>query len=159
MDHLRQKEMTDAAAAIAAQTAGWKPHPRIRLDKINWDAAAEADFRRIPNDCPLENAGLIRELVRENRAQALAVTHDGENAGTVIASIQDMGYGTEFIIWCAYLRAKTPVSAPVMQSLLDIAAANGCRSVRFSTIHAGLARWMEKQHGFRASEIIMRKDL
>ena len=70
-----------------------------------------------------------------------------------------MGYGSEFIIWCCLLRGKAPLSARVMQLCLDLAAANGCQSVRFSTLHPALARWMEKNHGFRASEIIMRKDL
>jgi hypothetical protein len=147
------------AAAIAEQSSEWKPHRRISLDRINWDAAVEADFRRIPNDCPIENTDMVRGFVASGRAQAFAVMDDGRNVGTVIGGVEQMGYGFEFIVWCAYLRGKTPMSARVMQLVIDLATANGCKSIRLSTIHAGLARWLEKHHGFRASEIIMRKDL
>jgi hypothetical protein len=146
-------------AAIAGQTAAWKPHRRISLDRVGWNAAVEDDFRRIPNDCPIENVDLIRGFVSAGRAQALAVNLNGENVGTLVVGIENMGHGFEYIIWCAFLRGKTTLSAPVMQMLIDHATANGCKSIRLSTIHEGLARWLEKTHGFRASEIIMRKDI
>jgi hypothetical protein len=147
------------AAAIAAQSADWKPHRRISLDKILWDSAVEADYRRIPNDCPIEHTGIMRQMVMEGRAQAFQVTCDGKRAGTIISSIQDMGHGLELVIWCCYIQAAVPISAPCMQKMIDLAHANRCQSIRLSTIHQGLARWLHKTHGFRASEIIMRKDI
>jgi hypothetical protein len=49
------------------------------------------------------------------------------------------------------------ISAHIVQMLADMAKIPGCQSIRFSTVHEGLARWAVKTRDFRISELIMRK--
>jgi hypothetical protein len=137
------------------------PGPRraIRLERVPWDTAMLEDMRRIPLDSPIDGMPDVIARVNRGTAHALSVTVEGRYAGLVVYAIEANGGARELEIICARFKAAAPISAHVMQLLIEKAAGAGCQSVRFTTVHEPLARWMVSRHGFRLSEVTLRKAL
>jgi hypothetical protein len=148
-----------APPTAVSEPATPRPWRDIRLERVPWDTAMLEDMRRIPLDSPVENASDLVALVDQGKACALKITTDGDYAGILIYSIETHHGVKELNFISLAAHAAAPISAHIARLLEDMATAADCQSIRFSTVHEGLARWAVKTCKFRISEIIMRKTI
>lgn len=129
------------------------------LQPCHWDEQAEAWSRALPHDWPGSHAGVLAEAVKSGRASMLNITHNGKRVGFIVYRIDRDFTLPEFEIIAAYSgEGRIDVTASCLDQLADLAAREGCASIRFHTMRPGLIAKAEAA-GYRVSEVIMRRDV
>lgn len=140
---------------------------RLLLQRCPWDAIDSAFEQRIPFDEPSENADLLSRMVREGRATRYRLDdkESGERIGSLIVRVEEGSAGRELVAVAAFVcdsarraQAWSVTSSALLADALDaLARAEGCCSIRIHTVRPGMARIACDDHGYRVSEIVLRK--
>lgn len=116
-------------------------------------------IRRLPCDVPCGVASEVLAQIARGESKVCHIERDGERVGFIVFSVLP---NHELVINAAFGRDRREnlVDALIGDGALILSLARQCEcdSVRFHTVRAGLVK-RATEHGFRVSEIIMRKVL
>jgi hypothetical protein len=127
---------------------------RFVLLPSQWGPEADRWARSLPADSPENTAEDLAQRVREGTAKVCDLMEGETKRGFIVFTVTP---GHELFVLAAFGRAKRENLMEVLIPLVDaLARAAECDSVRFNTMRPGMIR-RAQEHGFRVSEIIMRK--
>jgi hypothetical protein len=129
------------------------------LREAQWDGQAEEWSRRLPHDWPGTHAGTLCERVESGRAKIVQLLSAGERIGFVVYEIDENFEHPEMILVAAYSsEGRVDVTEMCLPELAELAAREGCATIRFHTMRPGLIAKAQRA-GYRVSEVIMRRDV
>ncbi len=123
-------------------------------------STAEALLRQIPNDDPANSfVPSVLAQIKSGKANLAEIVIDNQKCGITVFFIEDFGNGhLEFVS----IATKTTVGGNLRYSLSDtlcaFAKANGCKSIRMSTVRHGLVK-SALAIGWHTAEIVLRKNI
>jgi cytosine/adenosine deaminase-related metal-dependent hydrolase len=131
---------------------------RLLLNRAPWDAIASEWERQIPFDDPAAHTDGLSRLVMSGAANCYHVVKDGERIGIVVTKVEESA-ARELVVVAIYSASPEPISPQLAEAIEDLARAESCISIRFHTIRAAAARYAAERHGYRLTELVMRKSL
>lgn len=132
---------------------------RYVVSRIPWDEQAAAWSALLPHDRPELHGDHLGALVKSGKASAYELRGPAGRMAILVASISTRYAEPELNIVAAYCAENMgDLTAEFLPQLEEQARAAGCATVRFHTMRPGLIA-KAQAHGFRACEVIMRKDL
>lgn len=131
---------------------------RLRLERTPWDAVDDAYQARIPFDAPAAHADTLSRLVAAGAAAKHTLLVDGVRRGMVVTQVEQHARRELLVIAC-FCEGPDPMSDEIAAAVEALARAERCVSIRFHTIREAAARWAAERHGYRLTELVMRKTL
>jgi hypothetical protein len=134
---------------------------RLILTRGPWDSIDDKFADEIPFDSPHESADLLRRLVQSGQSLAYHILNDGERIGLLVARFESGDLGREMVCQAIKIdnpNPEKPLALDWSSACESIARAEGCYSLRFHTCRPQMAIIAANQ-GYRASEIVMRKEI
>lgn len=130
----------------------------LALARMPWDAVCDRWARLIPGDDPLFNLDSLKSRTESGLLTHHAVMQDGKRIGFVLTAIESGSNAKELVIVASYIQPGANASDD-LSACEAIARAENCDSIRIHTVRPGLVRKLTQNHGFRLSEVILRKTL
>lgn len=132
---------------------------RVLMARAPWDALDDAYAARIPFDSPAEHRDLFRRECNAGRAACYHL-HDaaGARCGIIICRVEEAAE-RELVLMGIYAETAdgVPLTGQISGLCDDLARAERCTSIRFHTIRPAVARAAVAFHGFRLTELVMRR--
>lgn len=128
---------------------------RCVLRPAQWDENAQAWSRLLPADHPEDLTAFLAAEVNSGRSKVSHLVKDGARVGFLVFTVTE---AHELLVQAAFARdTGGNLLAEFMPRLEQLARECECDTIRFHTMRAGLIVAAQR-HGFRVSEVIMRKD-
>ena len=131
----------------------------LLLRRAPWDAVDSSFAARIPFDSPSQTTDDLVRRVRDGVAVSHQLIHNGSRCGLVITEVEHGSAGRELVVVSAFSDSPEPLSDALAEAMEAIGRAEQCVSIRFHTIRPAAARYAAERHGFRLTELVMRKTL
>lgn len=129
----------------------------ITFRGTKWTDTVEAHLSKMRNINV--SLGWFKSEIEAGRAHALLVEVKGEPVGCFVYRIEEAETGFELAILAAGGAAKgVNLVKTVLPQVEKLAAAKGCKSVRFHTARGGL-EIQAAELGYSMTEIVMRKEV
>lgn len=125
-----------------------------------WDDVADAWSHKIPHDFPGHYPTILEDMVVTShcRLSKLSRAEDGQQIGFLVWRVEGEPEHLEFVIVAMFGRDGEDLTGEYAPQVESLARAQGCAGMRFHTMRPGLIKKAES-HGYRVSEIILRKAL
>ena len=131
---------------------------KLLFERAPWDSIDHAFAKRIPFDAPAELEDSFCREVTAGEMEALRISYAGEPVGIICIKV-DESYLRELVIAGVFCDAPVPLSREIEAACYAAAQARRCVSIRFHTMRPAAARLAAEEHGYRLTEVIMRKDV
>ena len=135
------------------------PEKELILQRVPWSATAADHLRDLPGMAPHVSVDHYAAMVETGHAFLMGGFVGGKHLASAVIGFEEGDMGTECVVYAAAGRVPgVDLLATVLPAIEGIAMAAGGLSIRWHTIRKGLiARTLPA--GYRAAEIVMRKEL
>jgi hypothetical protein len=128
-----------------------------------WDETAEKWAKTIPHDEPGDFSEFLRAMVADGRAKLADVLTDAGRVGFLIYAVTNFSGANaqkEMVLIAAMGddAEHKDLTSEFLPQIEILAQSLGCKTVRFHTMRPGLVAKV-RAHGYRVSEMILRKTL
>lgn len=132
---------------------------RLLMRRAPWSDIDDSFAQKIPFDSPTEHRDFFRLECEAGRAASYGLFDTaGRRCGLLVCRVEEAA-GRELVLLGIYAEAKDgqPLTGQIAGLCDDLARAERCTSIRFHTIRPAVARAATAFHGFRLTELVLRR--
>ncbi len=96
--------------------------------------------------------------MKNGQEKLFSIENDGTRIGYTVYHIENFGEHKEFVSVATKTNSFKPLRFSIEEMLCKLAIEQGCKSIRFHTVRAGLVK-VALSIGWHVSEVVLRKNL